>query len=217
MLSLHIVLGHVIEQMFIVADSIYDHGILTLDEHEEMVDELFSASEFAKIVGKEMIHYTKHKVRAWWQAGEIIKYKRSMKFKPKLKEIVMDHKNKLLPRSADEGMSEYFSKSAMSICGAMIQWFGQKEINGELVDGLYVWFCDFVMENTTSQEARDLMPVIEAIRLELQRDYFVKMAGETTEIAFFSDNALVAAGLTTCIDAMNQQARGGCRFIQVRL
>jgi hypothetical protein len=52
------------------------------------------------------------------------------------------------------------------------------------------------------------MPAIEAIRLELQRDYFVEMAGPTTEIAFFSDNALVAAGLTTCIDAMNQQARG---------
>jgi hypothetical protein len=208
-LALHVVLGHVIEQMFLVADDMHDSGVLTLEEYDDMVDELFSATEFTKIVGKEMKHYAKHKVRAWWQAGKIIKYKRSMKENPGLKMIVMDHKNKLLPRSKDEGMSEYFSKSAMSICGAMVQWFGQKEHNGQLVDGLYVWFCDFVMENTTSQEARDLMPVIEAIRLELQRDYFVKMAGETTEIGFLSDNALVAAGLTPFIDAMNQQARGG--------
>jgi hypothetical protein len=62
-----------------------------------------------------------------------------------------------------------------------------------------------VMENTTSQEARDLMPCIEVLRGELQQDYFVDMAGPTKGLFLLSDNALVDASLSAFIHAHNQQ------------
>ena len=124
---------------------------------------------------------------------------------PWLKGCILDHKNKLLPRCKDEAMTLFFSKSGISILGAMIFWAGSKVINGRDCKGLFIWFLDMVMANTTSQEARDLMPGLETIRSELQEDYLVDKAGPTKGLFLLSDNALVAALLTPFLHALNQK------------
>jgi hypothetical protein len=60
-------------------------------------------TEFAKLSGKEMLHYAKHLVRGWWQDL-------SIKF---------------------EAINVFFSKSGISLLGAMILWAGEKEVKGE--------------------------------------------------------------------------------------
>jgi hypothetical protein len=102
-------------------------------------------------------------------------------------------------------MTLFFSKSGISILGAMIFWAGSKVINGRDCKGLFIWFLDMVMANTTSQEALDLMPGLETIRSELQEDYLVDKAGPTKGLFLLSDNALVAASLTPFLHALNQK------------
>jgi hypothetical protein len=88
----------------------------------------------------------------------------------------------------------------------MIFWAGAKMIKGKEVHGHFVWFVDIVMDNTTSQEARDLMPCLEAITSELSKDYFVneKGAGKTKGLFILSDNALTSVVHTPFIHALNQ-------------
>ena len=85
-------------------------------------------------------------------------------------------------------------------------WFAQARRNGKLIDGINVWFFDIVMNNTTAQEARDLMPCVEAIRSEVQETYFKEIAGPTAGLCFVSDNALVSPAHSTFIAALNNQA-----------
>jgi hypothetical protein len=174
-------------------------------DFDALSDEFHSMFELARLSGLEMLHYVKHLMRGWWQDTAIKELKRMMLSYPWLKGCVTDHKNKLLPRCKDEAMSMFFSKAGISILGAMVFWAGTKEVKGKEVKGLFIWFIDMVMENTTSQEARDLMPCIEVLRGELQQDYFVDMAGPTKGLFLLSDNALVDASLSAFIHAHNQQ------------
>jgi hypothetical protein len=86
----------------------------------------------------------------------------------------LDHSNKVLPASKLEAMSEYFSKAAMSVLGCQIFWTGKITKNGRDIDGLFVWFVDFVMENSSLQEARDLMSCIQKFLDELNEVYLVE-------------------------------------------
>jgi hypothetical protein len=87
----------------------------------------------------------------------------------------------------------------------MVFWAGTKEVKGKEVKGLFIWFIDMVMENTTSQEARYLMPCIEALRGKLQQDYFVDIAGPTKGLFILSYNALADASLSAFIYGLNRQ------------
>jgi hypothetical protein len=94
-------------------------------------DELHSMTEFAKLSGKEMLHYAKHLVRGWWQDLSIKEFKRLLTHYPRLKGVIVDYKNKLLPNSKFEAINVFFSKSGISLLGAMILWAGEKEVKGE--------------------------------------------------------------------------------------
>jgi hypothetical protein len=110
-------------------------------------------------------------------------------------------------------MSDYFSKSGMSCLGAMTHWGGKKTVDGEEVDGLCMWFIDMIMSNVTSQEARDLMPCFEAFFEELQSSEFQAKGGETKQVHLFSDNALSAAPLSPCLNALNQNMLGSIEIL----
>jgi hypothetical protein len=171
--------------------------------------ELESMLRFCDLAGKEFLHYGKHMVRGWWQETEERKFKhRLTEIGPSLKGIKIDHKSKTKPMKKFEAMSDYFSKSGMSLLGAMISWAGKKTIDGEAVDGLYIWFVDMIMSNVTSQEARDLMPCFEALFEELQSPEFKAKGGETKQVHLFSDNALSAAPHSPYLHALNEQMSG---------
>jgi hypothetical protein len=195
-LTNHFLIAHVIELVT---------SALPESDFDALSDEFHSMFELARLSGLEMLHYVKHLIRGWWQDTAIKELKRMMLLYPWLKGCVTDHKNKLLPRCKDEAMSMFFSKAGISVLGAMVFWAGTKEVKGKEVKGLFIWFIDMVMENTTSQEARDLMPCIEVLRGELQQDYFVDIAGPTKGLFLLSDNALVDASLSAFIHALNQQ------------
>jgi hypothetical protein len=163
--------------------------------------------EFAKLSGKETLHYAKHLVRGWWQDTAIKELKRLLLLYPWLKGVIVDYKNKLLPNSKFEAMNVFFSKSGISLLGAMLFWAGEKDIKGEKVKGLFAWFVDMIMANTTSQETRDMMPGLKMVLDELQKPYLVEMAGETKEIFVLSDNALISTPLSPFIHAFNEYAR----------
>jgi hypothetical protein len=175
---------------------------------EELSKEYYSMHSFALLAGLETLHYVKHIMRRWWQDTAIKELKKLLRLFPWMKGFVTDHKNKLLPRMKNEPMSLFFSKSGVSLLGAMIFWAAEREVKGQIVAGLGVWFVDIVMSNTSSQEARDLMPGLEAIRTEVQQDYFVDMAGATKGLFCLSDNALVSAAHVPFIHALNNKSLG---------
>jgi hypothetical protein len=195
-LTNHYLIAHVIELVM---------AALPDSDFEAFSDEFQSMFDLARLSGLEMFHYIKHLIRGWWQDTSIKELKRMMLEFPWLKGCVLDHKNKLLPRCKDEAMTLFFSKSGISILGAMIFWAGTKEVHGKECKGLFIWFLDMVMANTTAQETRDLLPGLEAIRSELQEDYLVEKAGPTKGLFLLSDNALVAAGLSAYLHALNQK------------
>lgn len=174
----------------------------------ELEDELSSMIKLAKLSYLETRHYAHHIMRGWWQDTAINELKRLLFTMGPIKGIVCDHKNKLVPRMKFEPMTAYFSKSGISILGSMVFWVGVKAIGKyrKETKGVYVWFFDIIMNNTTSQDARDLMPGIEAIRSELQQEYFREIAGPTEGFYLLSDNALISASHSAFVTALNNQA-----------
>jgi hypothetical protein len=164
-------------------------------------------NKFAKLSGKETLHYAKHLVQGWWQDVSIKDFKRLILCYTWLKGVILDYKNKLLPNSKFKAMNVFFSKSGFSLLGAMIFWEGEKEVKDEKVKGLSVWFVDMIMANTTSQEMQDMMLGLEMVLNELQKPYLVDKVGKTKEIFVLSDNALVSAPLSPSIHAFNEYAR----------
>ena len=59
----------------------------------------------------------------------------------------------------------------MSDLRAMVQWYGTKDWK----EGYYTWFYDYIMRNVNSQDARDLMPALEALLKELKSEEFKKI------------------------------------------
>jgi hypothetical protein len=181
-------------------------GSLPDAEFEDLADELHSMTLLALLSDIEMRHYIKHLVRGWWQDTIINEIKRLLREFPWLKLCIIDHKNKLLPMMFNEPMSLFFSKSGISILGAMLMWAGWRMIGDKLVHGVSVWFIDMIMENTSAQKAQELLPGIETVHAELQKAYFVEKAGETKGLVLLSDNALVSASNSVYINALNKQA-----------
>jgi hypothetical protein len=107
-------------------------------------------TEFAKLSGKETLHYAKHPGPGWWQDVSIKELKRLLLYYPWLKRVIVDYKNELLPNLKFEAMNVFFSKSGINLLGAMFFWAGEKEVKDEKVKGLSVWFVDMIMANTTN-------------------------------------------------------------------
>ena len=91
-----------------------------------------------------------------------------MKDKAGTKLVVLDHKLKTYLQSKQEILSEFFGKNRMSDLGAMVQWYGKKD--GK--EGYFTWFYDYIVHNVNSQDARDLMPGLEALLKELKSEEF---------------------------------------------
>ena len=147
---------------------------------------------------------------------------RRSKDKKELKEkagtilVILDHKSKTYPQSKQESMSEFFGKNGISGLGAMVQWYGKKD--GK--EGCYTWFYDYIMHDVNSQDARDLMPALEALLKELKSEEFKKIykdnnSGDANspespeEIILCSDNKLSSASLTPFIAFLNTKSGSG--------
>ena len=85
--------------------------------------------------------------------------------------VILDHKSKTYSQSKQESMSEFFGKNRMSDLGAMVQWY----VKNYGKEGYYTWFYDCNMHNVNSQDARDLMPALEALLKELKAEEFRKI------------------------------------------
>ena len=86
--------------------------------------------------------------------------------------MIVDYKNKLIPKMKNEPMSLFFSKVRISILGAMVMWAGKKIIKDVLTKGLFIWFINVIMENMTSQTTKDMQPTIRLIVEEIEKPYF---------------------------------------------
>jgi hypothetical protein len=188
-------------------------GSLPESMQGELKEEELAMEECLKIVTKETRRYAAHLVRGFWQEKSIREIKRLLQLYPDSIALVTDHKNKLLPREHLESMKDFFSKLGMSVLGGMFLWAATKTIkrkdaNGQdrHVKGLKIWFVDIIMKNVTSQDARDLYCGLDAFRSEIERKYFVDLAGKRTKMFLFSDNKLVDAGHSAFINAGNQKA-----------
>ena len=145
----------------------------------------------------------------WWQQTSERELLELMQGNPSIKRAKTDHKNKTLAQKCFEPMSEYFSKHGMSNLGTYLSWWGRRE--GK--EGWFVWFIDMVMENTTSQEAADVIPGVEALVEELENAEFVVIAGKTEELWLATDNALTSTELSVFISLLNMKKLGS---VQIR-
>ena len=113
-------------------------------------------------------------------------------------------------------MSEFFGKNGMSNLGAVVQLYGKKDGS----EGYYTWFYDYIMHNVNSQDARDLMPALEALLKELKSEEFKKTykdnnSGDANssespeEIILCSDNKLSSASLIPFIAFKNKKSGPG--------
>jgi hypothetical protein len=165
-------------------------------QHEDFRDELLSMKKLAKLVKKDTLNFMKPICRGRWQ--ELAKKERNeiMRRNPKIKGVKADHKNKTMADKLFKPMGEYFSKHRITDLGAYVYWWGMK--TGQ--EGWYMWFFDFVIENTTSQEPRDLLPGLEALLEEFNKESFMAIAGETEEIWLANKSALSSLEVTAYLD-----------------
>lgn len=209
----HITLNYAIVNANNAIASIYMKDCINeteFDEYTEETDTMFQLVELAEL---EIKHYAKHLVRGWWQDEAIKGFLKELRECPGRKACITDHKNKLLPNNKNQAMTGFFSQTGISVLGGNVLWAGAKTLPDDKggtydVEGIFSWFIDIVMLNVHSQETRDMMPCIQAIRSEINNKYFVedKGAGPTDELFFLSDNALTAAALTPFIHGLNKQA-----------
>jgi hypothetical protein len=71
-------LAFAIERVIDAIDHIHSTGSLKDKEYKALVDEIFSMIELAKLSYHEMLHYTKHLMRGWWQDTAIKELKQLM-------------------------------------------------------------------------------------------------------------------------------------------
>jgi predicted SprT family Zn-dependent metalloprotease len=82
--------------------------------------ELDTISELAETARHEILHYTKHVVRARWQHKEEQAILKQMRGNPQIKRSKSDHSNKTLAQNLFEAMSEYISKHGISNLGHFV-------------------------------------------------------------------------------------------------
>ena len=163
-------------------------------------EELDSMIELASITQNEFNHYAKHLVRGWWQDRKLRQLKESLVDDPSHVIVVLDHKNKIPPGRNNEPMSDYFQKKGMSLLGCMLMRGAKR---GQLT-GLEVFFIDIVMRNTNTQEARDVMPCLEAVLKILANDEIFRRH-EMKKLTIVSDGAggFASTVHTPYIDCLN--------------
>ena len=175
------------------------------EEKDEELIEARSLKELANLLNEELLYYTKHLTRGWWQETQEKKLKSELK--PGELVITLDHKAKQYCIRKQESMTSYYGENGMSMLGAMIQWKGK--LNGE--EGLHAYFLDIVMANTTSQKAPDIMAGIETVLEFIQSEEFLKIyrasgaEGSPKTVVLASDNALCHKAHTPYIQMLNSK------------
>jgi hypothetical protein len=149
-------------------------GIPSSQRENVTEDEIESIDRMAELTHKEFFHYAKHLVRDWWQSKYINEKKLALGANEAM--LIIDHKQKILPKRQNEAQSEYFGKAGMSLCGAMLIF---KNDAGEFEHLFY----DVIMKNVNSQRAEDLLPVLEVVLRE------IKKSTNITHVSLVSDNA----------------------------
>ena len=103
----------------------------------------------------------------------------------------------------------------MSDLEAMVQWYGKK--GGK--EGYYTWIYYCIMHSVNLQEARDLMPGLEALLKEFKSEEFVKIYKDNNssdenspkspdKIILCSNNKLSSASLTPFIAFLDTKPAG---------
>ena len=136
-------------------------------------EEKTSIANIAKLTEYEFLHYCKHLCRDWWQHNQISAIKNNLEANEAV--LIIDHKQKVLPKRQNESMTEYYGKSGMSLCGAML-------ITKDADDFEHRFF-DVVMDNVSTQRADDVIPVLEVVLREIKKEYNI------SRVSLVSDNA----------------------------
>jgi hypothetical protein len=139
--------------------------------------ELDSMDRLATILGHELHHYAGHIARAWWQDTHLAEIKEKFLVDDTRAVITIDHKAKVYPKRQYEAQTDFFAKTGMSMCGAMVQWRGS-------TGAVEVEFYDAVLANTRTQGARELKPTLLCIIREIASQH-----PRLKEVIIISDNA----------------------------
>ena len=136
-------------------------------------EEKTSIANIAKLTEYEFLHYCKHLCRDWWQHNQISAIKKKLEENETV--LIIDYIQKVLPKRQNEAMTEYYGKSGMSLCGAML-------ITKDADDFEHRFF-DVVMDNVSTQRADDVIPVLEVVLREIKKEYNI------SRVSLVSDNA----------------------------
>lgn len=106
------------------------------------------------LLQKNLIRYAAHKIREKHQKSYLEQRYEDLALCEDNAIISIDHKQKVLPSKNREGQSDYFGKKGMSVLGAMLI------TNGNIVNKLKIEFIDFVVDNTTAQDAHQVSQLL---------------------------------------------------------
>jgi hypothetical protein len=181
------------------AKAVEMHFCMVKDNDPQLAEEFNSMLRLSKLAGLEILHFTKHTMRGWWCKTVEKEIITGMHGHPEIKALKVDHKNKTLPTKTNEPMSDYFGKHGISDFAAHIFWWGKQD--GK--PGFFHWYIDIIMQNTTAQETRDILPGLVAFLKEFEHPEFKAIAGETKRAFYMSDNIIVAPELTPFFIRLN--------------
>ena len=182
--------------------SIHNLGVVLKDMQTDTtritLEEIESILRVAEHTKHEILHYSKHIVRDWWQSTSIASVKTALSLGEGM--VIIDHKQKVMPSRQNEAQTDYFGKRGMSVLGALLI-VKRANRNGDIE--YQHNFIDVVMKNVTSQRAVDLLPGIECILQE------VKQTHNVNTVFIVSDNAGAFSSFSHIpfVYALNQQQR----------
>ena len=161
-----------------LADTLLTELEAQIDDDEELKLEVQSMKRMAEITRQELCHYSSHLVRGWWQENELRKIREGLVDARNRVMIVIDHKQKVLPKRQNEKQSDYYAKRGMSLLGGMVL----RAVDEDESTVICASFIDVVMNNTWSQTNTDVKPGVEAILEEVHKqlpDVTIKSARRT--------------------------------------
>ena len=182
-----------------LADTLLTELEAQIDDDEELKLEVQSMKRMAEITRQELCHYSSHLVRGWWQENELRKIREGLVDARNRVMIVIDHKQKVLPKRQNEKQSDYYAKRGMSLLGGMVL----RAVDEDESTVICASFIDVVMNNTWSQTNTDVKPGVEAILEEVH-----KQLPDVNEAVIVSDQAGAFSSPTHAPFIYGLRARG---------
>lgn len=146
-------------------------------------EEIVSMELALPLIQKQVQLYMGHKIRAKAQNSKIKSIRESLTDSKVL--LVIDHKQKVMPKKANEGQVEYFGKKGMSLLGAMLV-MRNKRMNEDGIEEIFLehFFLDCIIEYYSTQ---DILQVLSTLSIIIK---FIKQKWpQISLVTIQSDNA----------------------------